>query len=57
MQLKDKVKTALDGSQMLVLVAQVVICFEMRAIFAPSFAELPTLSRNAKAVPSGLQIL
>jgi hypothetical protein len=46
--LKDKIKTALDESRMLILGAQVLVGFHYRAAFEPSFQKLPAASQAIK---------
>ena len=46
--LKDKIKTALDESRMLILGAQVFLGFQFRAVFEPAFERLPRSSQYLK---------
>ena len=47
-KLKDKIKTALDESRMLILGAQVLLGFQYRAVFEPGFDKLPISSQYLK---------
>ena len=47
-KLKDKIKTALDESRMLVLGAQVLLGFQYRSVFETGFEKLPESSRYLK---------
>src|SRR5438067_3846078 len=40
-ELKDKIKTALDENRMLVLVVQVLVGFQFKGVFEPGFSRLP----------------
>jgi len=46
--LKDKIKLALDESRMLILGAQILLGFELRAAFEPAFDRLPRSSQLLK---------
>src|ERR1700737_1230783 len=46
--LKDKIKLALDESRMLVLGAQILLGFDLRAPFEPAFNRLPRSSQLLK---------
>jgi len=48
MELKDKIKVALDESRMLVLGAQIFLGFDLRAVFEPAFDRLPRSSQLLK---------
>lgn len=47
-QLKDKIKTALDESRMLILGAQVLLGFQYRSVFESGFEKLPLSSQYLK---------
>lgn len=47
-QLKDKIKTALDESRMLILGAQVLLGFQYRSVFESGFDKLPLSSQYLK---------
>jgi hypothetical protein len=55
--LKDKIKTALDESRMLILGIQVLLGFQYRAVFEPSFEKLPDASRLLHLVSLSLLLL
>jgi hypothetical protein len=55
--LKDKLKTALDESRMLILGIQVLLGFQYRAVFEPGFAKLPALSQLLELVSLVLLLL
>jgi len=46
--LKDKIKLALDESRMLILGAQILLGFDLRAVFEPAFDRLPKSSQLLK---------
>jgi magnesium-transporting ATPase (P-type) len=48
--LKDKIKLALDESRMLILGAQILLGFDLRAAFEPAFERLPRSSQLLKMV-------
>src|SRR3954470_4347497 len=56
-ELKDRIKTGLDESRMIVLVVQVLIGFECRAAFEPRFTQLPPAAQILKMVSFGLLIV
>src|SRR6185436_11269766 len=47
-ELKDKIKTALDESRMLVLGTQILLGFQLRVAFEPAFDQLPRSSKLLK---------
>jgi hypothetical protein len=47
-ELKDKIKIALDESRMLVLGTQILLGFQFRAAFEPAFDQLPSSSKVLK---------
>jgi hypothetical protein len=47
-ELKDKIKTALDENRMLVLVVQVLVGFQFKGAFEPGFKRLPILLQHVK---------
>jgi DMSO reductase anchor subunit len=47
-ELKDKIKIALDESRMLVLGTQILLGFQFRVVFEPAFDQLPTSSKLLK---------
>lgn len=47
-ELKDKIKIALDESRMLVLGTQILLGFQLRAAFEPAFDQLPRSSKLLK---------
>lgn len=47
-ELKDKIKLALDESRMLILGAQILLGFDLRAAFEPAFDRLPRSSQWLK---------
>ena len=47
-KLKDRIKTALDESRMLILGAQVLLGFQYRSVFEPGFDKLPFSSQYLK---------
>src|SRR6202030_3050811 len=49
MQLSKKVKTALDETRMLILGAQILFGFELRAAFSEGFDKLPIHVRHLEA--------
>src|SRR3981081_2028843 len=49
MELSKKVKTALDETRMLILGAQILLGFEVRAAFSDGFDKLPPHSRHLGA--------
>jgi uncharacterized protein DUF6328 len=53
--LKDKIKIALDESRMLVLGTQILLGFQFRSAFEPAFDQLPKSSQYLKMI--GLMIL
>ena len=50
MELSKKVKTALDETRMLILGAQILLGFELRAAFSESFDNLPGHARHIEAL-------
>jgi hypothetical protein len=56
-KLKNKVKNALDEARMLVLGAQVLVGFQMRAVFEKGFDSLPLVSQALKLMGLGLLLL
>src|SRR5256714_8090389 len=57
MQLSKKVKTALDETRMLILGAQILLGFELRAAFSDGFEKLPGLSRHLEALALMLMVI
>src|SRR5438270_10806181 len=49
MELSKKVKTALDETRMLILGAQILLGFELRAAFSEGFDKLPVHARHLEA--------
>src|SRR5207302_1105455 len=56
MELSKKVKTALDETRMLILGAQILLGFELRAAFSDDFEKLPDLSRHLEALALMLMV-
>lgn len=56
-QLKDKIKTALDESRMLILGAQVLLGFQYRSVFESGFDKLPQSSQYLKLCGLGLMLV
>src|SRR5438270_1821959 len=50
MQLSKKIKTALDETRMLILGAQILLGFELRAAFSEGFDKLPDHARDIEAI-------
>src|SRR5881394_596815 len=50
MQLSKKIKTALDETRMLILGAQILLGFELRAAFSEGFDKLPVHARHLEAL-------
>jgi hypothetical protein len=50
MELSKKIKTALDETRMLILGAQILLGFELRAAFSESFDQLPASARHLEAL-------
>ena len=50
MELSKKVKTALDETRMLILGAQILLGFELRAAFSEGFDKLPGHARHIEAL-------
>lgn len=57
MELTKKVKTALDETRMLIMGTQILVGFELRAVFAEDFERLPTHSRYLVAMALGLLVV
>ena len=57
MELSKKVKTALDETRMLILGAQILLGFELRAAFSDGFDKLPGLSRHLEALALMLMVI
>src|ERR1700730_872268 len=57
MELKEKVRIGLDENRMLVLVVQVLVGFDFRAVFEPGFEKLPTALQYFTLRSLGAQIL
>src|SRR6267142_2411135 len=55
--LKDKIKTALDESRMLILGAQVLVGFNFRSVFEEAFDELSPLTQYLKMGSLGVLLL
>ena len=56
-KLKDKIKTALDESRMLILGAQVLIGFNYRSVFESGFEKLPKPAQYLKLVSLAVMLL
>lgn len=56
-QLKEKIKTGLDEDRMLVLVVQVLLGFEYRAVFEPGFEKLSQTAQYLKLASGGVLLL
>jgi hypothetical protein len=56
MELKEKVRVGLDENRMLVLVVQVLVGFDYRAIFEPGFEKLPVILQYFKLGSLGAQL-
>ena len=56
MELKDKIRVGLDENRMLVLVVQVLIGFDFRAVFEAGFEKLPTFLQSFKLASLGAQL-
>src|SRR5919202_4176197 len=56
-KLKDKVQTMLDEARMLVLGAQVLLGFDLRAAFEPGFEKLPGHAQYAKLASLALMLV
>src|SRR5204863_2214669 len=50
MQLSKKIKTALDETRMLILGAQILLGFELRAAFSEGFDQLPGHAKHIEAL-------
>jgi hypothetical protein len=57
MELKDKVRVGLDENRMLVLVVEVLVGFDYRAVFEPGFERLPGALQYFKLGSLGAQLL
>jgi hypothetical protein len=57
MQLSKKIKTALDETRMLILGAQILLGFELRAAFSDGFDELPGHARHLEALALMLMVI
>src|SRR5436305_14724776 len=57
MQLSKKIKTALDETRMLILGAQILLGFELRAAFSEGFDKLPGHSRHLEALALMLMVI
>ena len=49
-KLRDKIKTALDETRMLMLGSQILLGFQYRSVFEPGFQQLPASSQYLKLV-------
>jgi uncharacterized protein DUF6328 len=56
MQLSKKIKTALDETRMLILGAQILLGFELRAAFGEGFDKLPAHARHLEALALMLMV-
>jgi hypothetical protein len=56
-ELKDKIQIGLDETRMLILVVQVLLGFDYRAVFEPGFNELPGALQYIKLGSLGAQLL
>ena len=56
-KLKDKIKTALDETRMLMLGAQILLGFQYRNVFEPGFERLPSSSKYLKLVSLTLLLI
>lgn len=56
-KLKDRIKTALDESRMLILGAQVLLGFQYRSVFEPGFDKLPFSSQYLKLCGLSLMLV
>jgi uncharacterized protein DUF6328 len=50
MELSKKIKTALDETRILILGAQILLGFELRAAFSEGFDRLPSHARHLEAL-------
>ena len=57
MELKDKIRIGLDEDRMLVLVVQVLIGFDYKAVFEAKFVELPVLLQYLKLFSLAAQLI
>ena len=57
MQLSKKIKTALDETRMLILGAQILLGFELRAAFSEGFDKLPVHARHLEALALMLMVI
>ena len=57
MQLSKKIKTALDETRMLILGAQILLGFELRAAFSEGFDKLPIHVRHIEALALMLMVI
>src|ERR1700716_3991088 len=57
MQLSKKIKPALDETRMLILGAQILLGFELRAAFSDGFDELPGHARHLEALALMLMVV
>jgi len=57
MQLSKKIKTALDETRMLILGAQILLGFELRAAFSEGFDKLPVHARHLEASALMLMVI
>ena len=57
MELSKKVKTALDETRMLILGAQILLGFELRAAFSEGFDKLPVHARHLEASALMLMVI
>lgn len=56
-QLKNKIKTALDEDRMLVLVVQVLVGFQFKGVFEPGFDRLPLALQHIKLAAFALMLI
>src|SRR5205085_12071116 len=57
MQLSKKIKTALDETRMLIVGANILVGFELRAAFSEGFNKLPNHARDLEALALMLMVI
>jgi Family of unknown function (DUF6328) len=56
-KLKDKIRTALDESRMLILGTQILLGFQFRGVFDKGFSHLPSTSQNLHLASLGILLI